>query len=404
MTLEIEDITDILAGRRHDARFTAHADFDGHEKVIYAEDPDIGFRAFIAVHNTARGPALGGCRYWSRYSSDEEAVSDVLRLSRGMTYKNAVAGLALGGGKSVIIGKPGTRQPSAEVMQALGIAVNSLGGLYVTAEDVGTSVQHILIARGRTPYVAGVPLTALCEENIPASLDKAAVPHADPSPYTAYGTYMAIKAAARHRLKTESLKGLRVSVKGYGHVAQVLCGYLAQDGAQLIISDISEAARRQIVEDFGAEALLPEGQDIMAVKADIYVPCALGGDIHDASIPLLVLAGVKIVAGCANNQLKAPHHADELARAHILYAPDYVANAGGVIAAGLQYLWMVKPRDQAFPTHQNIMARVGDIGQTLAQIFTQAEVAQQNTAVVADSQGREAFGVRAGHQGTQKAA
>ncbi|HEY0901327.1 MAG TPA: Glu/Leu/Phe/Val dehydrogenase dimerization domain-containing protein [Micavibrio sp.] len=391
MTLEIEDITDILAGQRKDARFHAHADFDGHEKVIYAEDQDIGFRAFIAVHNTARGPALGGCRYWSRYNNDEEAISDVLRLSRGMTYKNSVAGLALGGGKSVIIGKPGTRQPSAEVMQALGVAVNAVGGLYVTAEDVGTSVQHILIARGRTPYVAGVPLTALCEEHIPAGLEKNNVPNADPSPYTAYGTYMAIKAAARHRLKTDSLKDLRISVKGYGHVAQVLCGYLAGEGAQLTISDISAASRKQIVEDFGPQALLPEGQEIMAVKADIYVPCALGGDIHDGSIPHLVLAGVKIVAGCANNQLKSPHHADELRRAGILYAPDYVANAGGVIAAGMQYLWMVKPKDTQFPAHDVITARVAEIGQTLRLIFERADAEGLNTAVVADSQGRDGF-------------
>lgn len=391
MTLEIEDITDSLANRRSDLRFRAHADYDGHEKVIYAEDNDIGFRAFIAVHNTARGPALGGCRYWSRYASDDEAISDVLRLSRGMTYKNSVAGLALGGGKSVIIGKPGTRQPSAEIMQALGAAVNSLGGLYVTAEDVGTSVQHILIARGRTPYVAGVPLTALCEEHIPAGLENAAVPNPDPSPYTAYGTYMAVKAAVKHRLKTDTLKGLTVTVKGYGHVAQVLCRYLADEGAQLMISDITDQARRQIVADFGPEALLAEGREIMSVKSDVYVPCALGGDINDGTIPHLVLSGVKVVAGCANNQLKSPKHADELRRAGILYAPDYVANAGGVIAAGMQYLWMIKPEASAFPTHQLISERVAQIGQTLEQIFIRADAEDKNTAVVADAQGREGF-------------
>ena len=395
MTLEIEDITDILSGKRKDARFAAHADYDGHEKVIYAEDNDIGFRAFISVHSTARGPALGGCRYWSRYSNDVEAISDVLRLSRGMTYKNSVAGLALGGGKSVIIGKPGTRQPSAEVMQALGVAVNSLGGLYVTAEDVGTSVQHILIARGRTPYVAGVPLTALCEEHIPVDLDKANVPNPDPSPYTAYGTYMAVKAAVRHRMKVDSLKDLKISVKGYGHVSQVLCRYLADEGAKLTISDISVPSRRQIVEDFGADALLPEGQEIMSVKADVYVPCALGGDINDATIPHLVLAGVKVVAGCANNQLQSPKHADELARAGILYAPDYVTNAGGVIAAGLQYLWMVKPSASIFPAHQVITDRVAEIGHTLEKIFIRADAEGKNTAVVADEQGREGFTVTA---------
>ena len=394
MTLEIEDITDSLANRRSDMRFRAHADYDGHEKVIYAEDTDIGFRAFIAVHNTARGPALGGCRYWSRYNNDEEAISDVLRLSRGMTYKNSVAGLALGGGKSVIIGKPGTRQPSAEVMQALGMAVNSLGGLYVTAEDVGTSVQHILIARGRTPYVAGVPLTALCEEHIPAALDKASVPNPDPSPYTAYGTYMAVKASVRHRLKVDSLKDLNITVKGYGHVAQVLCRYPADEGAKLTISDITEQSRRQIVEDFGPEALLAEGREIMSVKADVYVPCALGGDINDGTIPHLVLSGVKVVAGCANNQLKSPHHADELSRAGILYAPDYVANAGGVIAAGMQYLWMVKPEASPFPTHQLISERVSEIGHALERIFIRADAEGKNTSVVADEQGREGFAQR----------
>lgn len=391
MTLEIEDITDSLANRRSDMRFRPHADYDGHERVIYAEDKDIGFRAFIAVHNTARGPALGGCRYWSRYASDEEAISDVLRLSRGMTYKNSVAGLPIGGGKSVIIGKPGTRQPSAEVMQALGKAVNSLGGMYVTAEDVGTSVQHILIARGCTPYVAGVPLMALCEENIPAGLTTADIPNADPSPYTAYGTYVAIKSAVRHRMNVDSLKGLAITVKGYGHVAQVLCRYLADEGAKLTVSDITEQARRQIVEDLGADALLAEGREIMSVKADVYVPCALGGDIHDGTIPHLVLAGVKVVAGCANNQLKSPHHADELRRAGILYAPDYVANAGGVIAAGTQYVWMVKPQSVAFPTHQVTMDRVAGIGQTLDAIFARADAEGKNTAVVADQMGREGF-------------
>lgn len=395
MTLEIEDITDSLGNRRSDMRFRAHADFDGHEKVIYAEDNDIGFRAFIAVHNTARGPALGGCRYWSRYDTDEEAISDVLRLSRGMTYKNSVAGLALGGGKSVIIGKPGTRQPSAEIMQALGAAVNSLGGTYVTAEDVGTSVQHILIARGRTPYVAGVPLTALCEEHVPAGLENAAVPNADPSPYTAYGTYMAVKAAVKHRLKRDNLSGLAITVKGYGHVAQVLCRYLADDGAKLMISDIADHARRQIVADFGPDVLLAEGREIMSVKADVYVPCAMGGDINDGTIPHLVLSGVKVIAGCANNQLKAPHHADELRRAGILYAPDYVANAGGVIAAGMQYLWMVKPEASPFPTHHVIHDRVAQIGQALEQIFVRADAENKNTAVVADEQGREGFSEQA---------
>lgn len=391
MTLEIEDITDYLANRRADMRFRPHADYDGHEKIIYAEDKDIGFRAFIAVHNTKRGPALGGCRYWSRYNNDEEALSDVLRLSRGMTYKNSVAGLALGGGKSVIIGKPGTRQPSAEVMQALGAAVNSLGGMYVTAEDVGTSVQHILIARGRTPYVAGVPLAALCEEDMPQDISSQDIPNPDPSPYTAYGTYVAIKAAAKYRMGVDSLKGLRVAVKGYGHVAQVLCRYLADEGARLVISDITPQARRQIVEDFGAESLLPEGQEIMGVKADIYVPCALGGDVNDSTIPQLLLSGVKVIAGCANNQLQKPAHADELRKAGILYAPDYVVNAGGVIAAGLQYLWMIKPHHQSFPSHKVVMERVAMIGTKLEQIFEQADREGRNTAIVADETGFAGF-------------
>lgn len=391
MTLEIEDITASLAGHRTDLRFRFHADYDDHEKIIYAEDKDIGFRAFVAVHSTVRGPALGGCRYWSRYNNNEEALSDVLRLSRGMTYKNSVAGLPLGGGKSVIIGKTGTRQPSAEIMQALGIVVNTLGGLYVTAEDVGTSVHHILIARGRTPYVAGIPLMALCEEHIPAGTDNTSAPNADPSPYTAYGTYHAIKAAVLNRMGLESLRGLTMTVKGYGHVSQVLCRYLAGDGVKLMISDIDDQARRQIVADYGAEALLAEGREIMSVRSDVYVPCALGGDVNDGTIPHLVLSGVKVIAGCANNQLKAPHHADELRKAHILYAPDYVANAGGVIAAGTQYVWMSKPSQEAFPSHEVTMKRVAEIGRTLADIFVRAEKEGKNTAIVADERGREGF-------------
>lgn len=380
MTLTITDVTKQLQD---------HADFDGHETIILAEDPDIKFKTFIAVHNTSRGPALGGCRYWSRYASEGDAITDVLRLSRGMTYKNALADLPLGGGKAVMMGQPGTRTPTPDMMRALGKAVEALQGRYVTAEDVGMSVDYMLVARGITRHVAGLPIDVIAGDHMPAGLKDEDRPHADPSPYTAYGVFQAIRAAAKHRLNRDQMNGLRVSVKGYGNVARTLCQLLAAEGAVVTVSEIDETRMGMAAAE--GFAVLPKGEDIMAHPADIYAPCALGGDIRDETIPMLVKAGVKIVTGAANNQLNQPHHAERLQEKGILYTPDYLANAGGVISVGIQQLWAETPAKETFPTHAKIMHRVGGIYDAAMEVFGRNKQTGANTAHLANIVAEERF-------------
>lgn len=380
MTLTITDITNQLKGR---------ADFDGHETVILAEDPDIKFKTFIAVHNTSRGPALGGCRYWSRYASEDDAITDVLRLSRGMTYKNALADLPLGGGKAVMMGQPGTRTPTPEMMRALGRAVEALQGKYITAEDVGMSVDYMLVARGVTRHVAGLPIDVIAGDHMPSGLPEGSSPEADPSPYTAYGVFQAIRAASKHRLNRDDLKGLRVSVKGYGNVARTLCQLLAKEQAVVTVSEIDdERMAMAAAEGFN---VLPKGQEIMAYPADLYAPCALGGDIRDETIAMLVKAGVKVVTGAANNQLAQPHHAERLQEKGILYTPDYLANAGGVISVGIQQLWADTPAKETFPTHQKITHRVGMIYNVAMEVFERHQKSGANTGHIANTIAEERF-------------
>lgn len=380
MTLTITDVTKQVQG---------HVDFDGHETIILAEDPDIKFKTYIAVHNTSRGPALGGCRYWSRYANEGEAITDVLRLSRGMTYKNALADLPLGGGKAVMIGQPGTRTPTPDMMRALGKAVEALQGRYITAEDVGMSVDYMLVARGITRHVAGLPIDVIAEGHVPAHLTAADHPHADPSPYTAYGVFQAIRAAAKHRMDRDALTDIRVSVKGYGNVARTLCQLLAKEGAVVTVSEIDET--RMAMAAAEGFAVLPKGEDIMAHPADIYAPCALGGDIRDETIPVLVKAGVKIVTGAANNQLNQPHHAERLQEKGILYTPDYLANAGGVISVGVQQIWSDTPAKETFPTHAKIMHRVGAIYDAAMEVFERHQKTGANTAHLANIVAEERF-------------
>lgn len=387
MSLTINDVTN---------RVKEFADFDEHEKVLMAEDADIRFRAFIAIHNTSRGPALGGCRYWSRYENDDQAISDVLRLSRGMTYKNALADLPLGGGKAVIVGTPGTRHPTPEIMRALGRTVDSLQGKYISAEDVGMSVDYILVARGVTRHVAGLPIEMIAGQHMPDDLRLNEMPNADPSPYTAYGVFESIKAAAAHMLKRPAgegqLKGLRVSVKGYGNVARTLCRMLADAGAVVTVSEIDDSRIAQAVTD-GFD-VFPKDAEIMAYPADIFAPCALGGDLNDITIPFLHQAGVKVVAGCANNQLAKPYHADELRKRDILYVPDYVANAGGVISVGMQHLWSESPSRETFPTHAKVLHRVRRIHDAVGGIFERADMVEANTADIANRIAEEMFLVK----------
>ena len=279
----------------------------GHEQVVVCHDKASGYRGIIAIHDTTLGPALGGCRFWN-YASDEEALVDALRLSRGMTYKNAVAGLNLGGGKSVIIGD--NRTASREmIFRAHGRFVESLGGRYVTAEDVGTSPSDMDYVHMETDYVAGL-----------AGLS------GDPSPVTAHGVFRAIQATAFQKWGSDDLSGKRIAIQGCGHVGAYLAKELSDAGATLIVTDIDAERVRAVVDATGATAVAKE--DIYGVQADIFAPCALGGVINDATIPQLK---VQIVAGAANNQLLETRHGDKLEELGILYAPDYVANAGGVI-------------------------------------------------------------------------
>ena len=279
----------------------------GHEQLVACYDKSSGYRGIIAIHDTTLGPALGGTRFWN-YQSEEEAVFDVLRLARGMTFKNAVAGLNLGGGKAIIFGDNRTTRREM-LFRAHGRFVESLGGRYITAEDVGTSTADMDFVHMETDYVAGLETKS-----------------GDPSPVTARGVFRAIQASARVKWGSESVKGRTVIVMGLGNVGQFLCRELHAAGAKLIVTDIVKAKVERAVSEFGATPV--DGSAIFSQKGDIFAPCALGGIINDETIPQLK---VEIVAGGANNQLLEQRHGDELEGRGILYAPDYVANAGGVI-------------------------------------------------------------------------
>ena len=279
----------------------------GHEQVVVCHDKSSGYRGIIAIHDSTLGPALGGTRFWS-YATDAEAMTDALRLSRGMTYKNAVAGLNLGGGKAVIIGDNKTSRREM-LFRAHGRFVDTLGGRYVTAEDVGTSPADMDFVHMETDHVAGLQGRS-----------------GDPSPVTARGVFRAIQASAQVRWGSDDLAGKHVAVQGLGHVGYYLCDELHRAGATLTVTDIDAERIRRAVDEFRATAVAPD--EIYGVAADIFAPCALGGVINDRTLPQLK---VDIVSGAANNQLLDTRHGDELARREILYAPDYVANAGGVI-------------------------------------------------------------------------
>jgi leucine dehydrogenase len=279
----------------------------GHEQVVVCHEPSCGYLGIIAIHDTTLGPALGGTRYWN-YGSFDEAVTDALRLARGMTYKAAVAGLNLGGGKAVIVGD--NRRTDREfIFRAHGRFVQSLNGRYITAEDVGTSPADMEYVRRETNHVAGLQGLS-----------------GDPSPVTGYGVYMGIKAAAKQRWGKESLAGRTIAVQGCGKVAYYLCQHLKTENARLIVTDIDQEKVKRVVEETGAEAVAAEA--IYDVAADIYAPCALGATINDDSLARLK---VEIIAGGANNQLAEERHGKALEDRGLLYVPDFVINAGGLI-------------------------------------------------------------------------
>jgi len=322
-----------------------------HEQVVFCYEPSCGYKGVIAIHNTVLGPALGGTRFWS-YASDQEGFVDALRLSRGMTYKAAVAGLNLGGGKSVIIGDPRTTRRE-EIFRAHGRFVETLKGRYITAEDVNTSPDDMEYVAMETQHVTGLPGTS-----------------GDPSPVTAYGTYQGIKAAAKHRYGSDDLGGRTITVQGVGHVGYYLCQYLSADGARLVVTDIDQAKIAKVVHDFGATAV--GADEIYGVKADVYAPCALGATINDQTLEVLK---VDIVAGAANNVLAEERHGDELHRRGILYAPDYVINAGGLInVCGELNGW----------APERSMRKAGDIYNTLLRLFELSEAEGLPTYVAAD--------------------
>ena len=280
---------------------------EGHEQVAFWSEPSIGYKGIIAIHDTTLGPGLGGTRFFN-YKSEDEAIWDVLRLSQGMTYKSSVAGLNLGGAKSVIIGDPRTRNREM-IFRAHGRAIEALGGRYITAEDSGTSVDDMEFVRMETSSVVGLYGGS-----------------GDPSPVTAYGVYMGMRACATERYGDPSLREKRVTVQGVGHVGYYLCERLHEEGAELVVTDVDEDRIQRVVEDFGARAVRQD--EIYDEKADIFAPCALGAIINDETIDRLQ---VDIVAGAANNQLAEDAHGDGLHERDILYAPDYVINAGGII-------------------------------------------------------------------------
>ncbi len=324
--------------------------FDDHEQVVFASEAKSGLKAIIAIHNTKLGPAMGGCRMWN-YATEAEALRDALRLSRGMTYKNAVAGLPIGGGKSVIIANPKTDKSPA-LFEALGEALERLGGRYVTAEDVGTSPADMAHVAGKTKYVAGLG------------------DRGDPSPYTALGCFVGAQAAVKHHLKRDSMEGLVVALQGLGHVGYDYARQLRAAGARLIVADIDQAALQRAKDELGAEVVSTDA--IYDVPADIYAPCALGASLNPDTLSRLQAT---IVAGAANNQLASADMGEVCRQKGILYAPDFVINAGGIIKVCYEY--MNTPED-------GMDAHVRRIGDTLAEVFARADAEGLPTSVVAD--------------------
>lgn len=323
----------------------------GHEKVLFGRDSESGYRGIIAIHSTALGPAVGGARFWN-YGTEEEALTDALRLSRGMTYKTALAGLPLGGGKSIIIGDNKTLKREA-LFRAHGRFVDVLGGRYITAEDVGTSPADMEIVRQETRHVGG--LLGLS---------------GDPSPFTARGVFRAIQASAKYLWNNDDLSGATVAVQGCGHVGYHLAKMLGEAKANLIVADVNDKSVARVLDEVDAKVVHPD--DIYGASADIFAPCALGGVINDQTIPRL---RAQIIAGAANNQLLEDRHGEMLKERSILYAPDYAANAGGVFN-GCRELLGWEP--------ERASKKVEEIYDTILRIFETAQAEGITTNKAAD--------------------
>jgi leucine dehydrogenase len=320
------------------------ASFNDHEQIVFCHDKDTGLKAIIGIHNTVLGPALGGTRMW-KYANEWEALNDVLRLSRGMTYKSAISGLNLGGGKAVIIGDAKTDKTPG-MMVKFGQFIHSLSGKYITAEDVGTTTPDMDIIRDVTPYVTGI--------------SEARGGSGNPSPVTAYGVYMGMKAAAKFKFGSDNLAGKKVLVQGTGHVGETLISHLTKEGAVVTVSDINEARMQEMVAKYGAT--IYTGEDVYSADVDIYAPCALGATINDLTIERIK---AKVIAGAANNQLANEEvHGRVLQEKGIAYAPDFLINAGGIINVYAEIVGYDKAE---------ALRKTENIYNTTLEIFTFAE-------------------------------
>ena len=330
--------------------------FDNHEQVMFCSDPASGLKAIIAIHSTALGPSVGGTRMWN-YESEEDALRDVLRLSRGMSYKNALANLDLGGGKAVIIGDSG-KDKTPELMRAYGRFVDSLGGRYITAEDMGMTTADMAEVASQTKFVAG--------------LEEGAAASGDPSPFTSHGVLFGIDAAVSHQMGRDDLNGIRVAIQGVGHVGYVLAQELVRRGAEIIVADVVKDNVDRAVAELGATAV--STAEILFQDVDVLAPCAMGAIVNDQTLPLLKC---RIIAGSANNQLARTRHGQALRERGILYAPDYVINAGGMISIANEVRGVVVP-------HEEGMKMVEEIGHVLRKIFADADAQGLPTEAIAD--------------------
>ncbi len=344
----------------------SHKEFADHEQVVFCCDPSVGLKAIVAIHNTNRGPALGGCRMWP-YGSDEEALRDVLRLSRGMTYKSAISNLDLGGGKSVIIGNPRSDKSEA-LLKAFGRFLEGLSGRYIAAEDSGTSVADMKVISQETKHVAGI---------VDKATQEGGTRSGDPSPATAYGTFVGLKAAVKQRLGRDDLNGIKVAIQGVGNVGYRLAKHLHEAGAKLWVTDIYADQVQRAVDELGATAV--GSDEIFALDVDVFAPCALGAIINDDTLNRI---RATVVAGAANNQLAEPRHGEELMQRGILYAPDYVINAGGIIDVSYERYGF---------DGDKLMKHVEGIYDTLMEIFERAKQENRPTGVVADEIAEERF-------------
>lgn len=350
--------------------FWTEPDYDDHELVQIVRDRASGLMAIIAVHSTHLGPGAGGTRFW-HYPNPKDGLRDALRLSRGMSYKNAMAGLPLGGGKAVILADE-ARTKTPELLAAFGDAVEGLGGRYVTAEDVGISEADMVAVSKRTAHVSGLPVSG----NGTAG--------GDPGPFTAMGIYLGIKAAVQHKLGTDSMDGVHVAVQGVGSVGGGVARLLAKDGAKLTLADIHADRAAELARELGADAV---GADaIMSTTCDVFSPNALGAILDDEGIARL---DTPIVAGGANNQLARAHHGATLFERGILFAPDYVINAGGIISVAMEYL---ARRDNVPGDINEVRARIAQIPGRLETIWRESDASGTSPDVVADRMAQEMIG------------